>query len=115
MLSSIFAPTSVGKGVSFVIPHGLSCEESTVFVDFKGEIATAVAEFRRRQFGHRIVLLDPFHVLLCVLALTVNQVVRPAPGTSAALYRTRLYFEFAARPESVMVCEPLASVIAPPS
>lgn len=61
--TAIFAPTGVGKGVSFVIPHGLRCPDSTVFVDVKGEIATAVAEFRRKRFRHRIVLLDPFHAV----------------------------------------------------
>lgn len=34
--TSIFAPTGVGKGVSFAIPHLLTCPESTVVVDFKG-------------------------------------------------------------------------------
>jgi type IV secretion system protein VirD4 len=57
--SAIFAPTGVGKGVSFVIPHGLTCKESTVFIDFKGEIARATAEARRKM-GHRVVWLDPF-------------------------------------------------------
>ena len=47
------APTGVGKGVSFVIPHGLTCEENTVFIDFKGDIAKATAE-RRRKMGHRV-------------------------------------------------------------
>ena len=57
--AAIFAPTGVGKGVSIVIPHGLTCDESTVFVDFKGEIARATAKVREKM-GHRVVLLDPF-------------------------------------------------------
>jgi type IV secretion system protein VirD4 len=57
--AAIFAPAGVGKGVSFVIPHGLACDESTVFVDFKGEVAAATAR-ARKAMGHRIVLLDPF-------------------------------------------------------
>jgi type IV secretion system protein VirD4 len=58
----IVAPTGVGKGVSFSIPHGLTCEESTIFLDFNGEIARATAGARRKM-GHRVVLLDPFHVV----------------------------------------------------
>ena len=60
---AVFAPTGVGKGVSFVIPHGLTCPDNSVFIDFKGEIAKAVAEFRRKRFGHRIVILDPSHLV----------------------------------------------------
>jgi type IV secretion system protein VirD4 len=60
--AAIFAPTGVGKGVSFVIPHGLTCDESTVFVDIKGEVAKATIEARKKM-GHRVVLLDPFHVV----------------------------------------------------
>ena len=58
--AAIFAPTGVGKGVSFVIPHGLTCEENTVFLDCKGEIANATAQ-ARENMGHRIVRLAPFH------------------------------------------------------
>jgi type IV secretion system protein VirD4 len=53
------APTGVGKGVSFVIPHGLTCEENSVFVDFKGDIAKATLRARRKM-GHHIVSLDPY-------------------------------------------------------
>jgi len=60
--AAIFAPTGVGKGVSFVIPHLLTCPESTVVVDFKGENYRATAKARERM-GHRIVVLDPFHVV----------------------------------------------------
>lgn len=61
--TAIFAPTAVGKGVSFVIPHFLTCPESTVVVDFKGENAQLTAAFRKKAFGHRIVQLDPFRVV----------------------------------------------------
>jgi type IV secretion system protein VirD4 len=60
--AAVFAPTGVGKGVSFVIPHLLTCPESTVVVDFKGENYRATAK-AREQMGHRIVVLDPFHVV----------------------------------------------------
>jgi type IV secretion system protein VirD4 len=61
--TAIFAPTGVGKGVSFVVPQLLSCPDSTVVVDFKGELAQITAEHRRKVFGHRIILLDPFRVV----------------------------------------------------
>jgi type IV secretion system protein VirD4 len=60
---AVFAPTGVGKGVSCVIPHLLTCPDSNVVVDFKGELARTTAEHRRKVFGHRIVLLDPFKVV----------------------------------------------------
>lgn len=60
---AVFAPTGVGKGVSCVIPHLLSCPDSMVVVDFKGENAKLTAEHRRNSFGHRIVMLDPFNVV----------------------------------------------------
>jgi len=61
--TAVFSPTGGGKGVSFVIPHLLTCPESTVVVDFKGENARITAEHRRRVFGHKIVMLDPFKVV----------------------------------------------------
>ena len=57
--SAIFAPTGVGKGVSCAIPFLLDSPDSCVVVDFKGELARATMK-RRRQMGHRIVLLDPY-------------------------------------------------------
>ncbi len=60
--AAIFAPTGVGKGVSFVIPHGLTCEENTIFIDFKGEIAKATAKTREKK-GHHVVLEDPFRLV----------------------------------------------------
>lgn len=61
--TAVFAPTGVGKGVSCVIPFLLTNPESTVVVDFKGENFRLTAEHRRRFFGHRIVVLDPFKVV----------------------------------------------------
>lgn len=61
--TAVFAPTGVGKGVSIVIPHLLTCPDASVVVDFKGELAKATAEHRKRAFGHRIVMLDPFRVV----------------------------------------------------
>jgi len=60
--TAVFAPTGVGKGVSCVIPFLLTCEESCVVIDIKGELAALTAEARRRM-GHRIVILDPWKVV----------------------------------------------------
>jgi type IV secretion system protein VirD4 len=59
----VCAPTGVGKGVSCVVPFLRTCSESVVVVDFKGENALLTAEHRRRAFGHRIVVLDPFRMV----------------------------------------------------
>jgi type IV secretion system protein VirD4 len=61
--TAIFAPTGVGKGVSCIIPFLLDCPDSIVVVDFKGENALITAEHRAREFGHKIVILDPFGVV----------------------------------------------------
>jgi type IV secretion system protein VirD4 len=60
--SIIVAPTSVGKGVSCIIPFLKTCRENCVVVDFKGENALLTAEDRRRM-GHEIVILDPYKVV----------------------------------------------------
>ena len=59
--TAVFAPTGVGKGVSIVIPHLLTCPDSMVVVDFKGELVKATAQARRRM-GQRVVVIDPFGV-----------------------------------------------------
>ncbi len=61
--TAVFAPTGVGKGVSCVIPFLLTTDESAVVVDFKGENFRLTSEHRRREFGHRIVVLDPFRMV----------------------------------------------------
>lgn len=61
--TAVFAPTGVGKGVSCVIPFLLTCPESCVVIDFKGENYKLTAEHRKRKFGHRIVVLDPHRMV----------------------------------------------------
>jgi type IV secretion system protein VirD4 len=55
----VFAPTGSGKGVSLVIPFLLTCDDSCVVIDFKGDLARLTADARRRK-GHAVVLLDPY-------------------------------------------------------
>lgn len=57
--TAVFAPTGVGKGVSCVLPFLLTCRDSCVVVDFKGENVRLTAQVRRKM-GHRVVVLDPF-------------------------------------------------------
>lgn len=58
---SVFAPTGAGKGVSCVVPYLLTCPDSMVVVDFKGENANLTAQARRKM-GHRVVVLDPYRI-----------------------------------------------------
>ena len=59
--TAVFAPTGTGKGVSVVLPHLLTCTDSMVVVDFKGENAKLTADVRRKM-GHKVVVLDPFRI-----------------------------------------------------
>jgi type IV secretion system protein VirD4 len=61
--TAVFSPSGGGKGVSIVIPHLLTCAESCVVIDPKGENAKLTAAHRRKAFRHQIVLLDPFRVV----------------------------------------------------
>ncbi len=61
--TAVFAPPGAGKTTGLVIPFLKTCDESCVVVDFKGELAKATANFRRRKFGHHCVILDPFKVM----------------------------------------------------
>lgn len=59
--TAVFAPTGVGKGVSCVVPYLLTCPESMVVIDFKGENVKLTAN-ARRTMGHRVVVLDPYNM-----------------------------------------------------
>ena len=54
-----FAPAGGGKSVSVLVPNLLSYDGNCVVIDPKGELYQADAKHRRKQFGHRIVRLDP--------------------------------------------------------
>lgn len=60
---AIFGPSGAGKGVSFIIPWLRTNRQPAVAVDLKGENAQLTAAHRKRKFGHRIVLLDPWKVV----------------------------------------------------
>lgn len=58
--TAVFSPSGGGKGVSCAVPYLLTCDESCVVVDFKGELSQLTADHRRKAFGHQVVLLDPY-------------------------------------------------------
>ena len=59
--SLVLAPTGSGKGVSCVIPFLLTCQESCVVLDYKGELAKITGPIRRRMGD--VVTLDPFKIV----------------------------------------------------
>lgn len=61
--TAVFAPTGVGKGVSFVIPFLQTCPDSCVVVDVKGELASLTGTHREKVFGHEVRILDPYKVV----------------------------------------------------
>ena len=60
--SVLFAPVGAGKSTGLIMPHLFTNSESAVATDFKGELAISTGQYRRQVFGHRVVLLDPFHL-----------------------------------------------------
>jgi type IV secretion system protein VirD4 len=54
-----FAPAGGGKSVSTLVPNLLSYAGNCVVIDPKGELYKITARHRRKEFGHRIVRLDP--------------------------------------------------------
>lgn len=61
--SVTIAPTGAGKGVSLIVPFLLTCRESVVVLDFKGELFRQTGGRRAETFGHKIVVLDPYKVV----------------------------------------------------
>ncbi len=59
--TAVFAPTGAGKGVSCVIPFVLTCPDSMVVYDVKGEIMKLTANARRKM-GHRVIVIDPYRI-----------------------------------------------------
>jgi type IV secretion system protein VirD4 len=76
------APTGAGKGRSNMIPTLLTYPGSTLTIDLKGENFHVTAR-RRREMGHRVVVLDPF-----LVAVTDPDMLNPMdlfnlPGSAA--------------------------------
>jgi type IV secretion system protein VirD4 len=60
---AVFSPSGGGKGVCCVLPFLKTCDESVVVIDFKGENARLTAAHRETHFGHKAILLDPYHAV----------------------------------------------------
>lgn len=54
------APTRSGKGVSFVIPNLLTCEDSVVVLDIKAENYNLTAPYRQQRMKQKVYRFDPF-------------------------------------------------------
>ena len=56
------APTGAGKAISAALPTLCEYPGQVIVNDPKGELYLRTAE-KRRALGHRVVLLDPFHII----------------------------------------------------
>ncbi|MEO8148769.1 MAG: type IV secretory system conjugative DNA transfer family protein [Bacteroidia bacterium] len=56
------APTGSGKNRSVIMPVLLSYEGPAIVLDIKGENYAVTANYRR-SIGHKVIALDPFHVV----------------------------------------------------
>lgn len=59
---AVFGSTGSGKTTCYAIPQLLSCADSMVVLDAKGELAKLSARHRSKQFGHEIAVIDPYGV-----------------------------------------------------
>ncbi len=57
----VVAPTGAGKGVGCVIPNLLTCDQSMIVLDLKGE-NYAVTHRQREAMGSEVFCVDPFNV-----------------------------------------------------
>ena len=56
-----FSPAGGGKGTAVLLPNLRSYAGSCVVTDPKPELTGLTAKFRRKKFGHKIIILDPFN------------------------------------------------------
>lgn len=62
--TAVFAPTGAGKMKYLLGNFMRTCPDSVIFADQKsGEAAKLFADYRREHFGHRVIILDPEHVV----------------------------------------------------
>lgn len=59
---AVFGASGSGKSTCFSVPLLFQSAENMVVLDPKGELCRLTANARAQQFGHRIVVLDPFGV-----------------------------------------------------
>lgn len=80
--AAVLAPTGAGKGVGIALPHLLTCRDSTVVLDFKGELYRETAA-ARREMGQRVACIDPFGPVAGTDPLNPLSGIDPNSGTAA--------------------------------
>jgi hypothetical protein len=60
--SVFFAPAGAGKSTAVAVPFLLTCQDSYIVIDIKGELAKLTADYRR-SLGHEVVILDPWRLV----------------------------------------------------
>jgi len=63
--TAIFGASGSGKSSCFAMQMLLKCAASLICLDPKGELARTSARRREREFGHQIILIDPFNIAKC--------------------------------------------------
>ena len=59
---AVYAASGGGKSTCYAFPYLRDCPDSMVVLDSKGELCKGTARFRHQQFGHEIIILDPYGV-----------------------------------------------------
>ena len=59
---AVFSPSGGGKSSCFAFPHLFDCQDSMAVLDAKAELCKGTARFRHEQFGHEIVVIDPYGI-----------------------------------------------------
>ncbi|MBI5942281.1 MAG: type IV secretory system conjugative DNA transfer family protein [Caulobacterales bacterium] len=60
---AVFAPTGAGKKRNVLLPTLLTARNPVIVLDVKGELARETADFRRREMGHAVCILDPWKLV----------------------------------------------------
>ncbi len=59
---AVFSPSGGGKTTCFAVPNLLNDPSSVVALDAKGDLTRLTAAYRKKHFGHDIVVIDPFGI-----------------------------------------------------
>lgn len=98
----VVAPSGAGKNVSFIFPFLLTCPDSAVVIDPKGEnfLRTHLA---RQKMGQKCVLLDPFGVVKGHNSDTFDPLAGLVEGSN------RLFDDIQALAQAIIQSEPRAT------
>jgi type IV secretion system protein VirD4 len=59
---AVFAPPGAGKTTCFAVPNLLNDPASAIVLDAKGDLTRLTAAHREKNFGHKIVVIDPYGI-----------------------------------------------------